>query len=406
MTKAQVGSKCGCSGLSAWAGLALCLQAPIVGAQSLKSGHTNDDLTGISRTHVAPRRQRAQSTYDPYILGPGDGLQIELLDLPELSGYFSIGPDGTLYLPRLRSLYVEGLTVEELRLSLTKLFSAYVLDPEIYVRPVVYRPIRIYVGGEVKRPGYYTLTGAQVTSGQVTPYTAPTISSSIARGLSDTAQKMPVASSPPTTNLFTSVPTVFDAIRNAQGITPYSDLSRVQVTRKRSEGLGGGHIRTNLDFISLITAGNESHNIRLYDGDVVRVSKSENIMREQLLKASQSNLSPQFFEVFVSGRVKKPGSVSVPQGSSLNQAIAVAGGPRLIKGRVEFMRFTQDGEAKRRLFSYDPRAAAGTIKNPLLSAGDLIRIQDSLLSATTTVVGEITSPLVGIYTLINLLEGF
>ena len=129
-------------------------------------------------------------------------------------------------------------------------------------------------------------------------------------------------------------------------------------------------------------------------------------MREQLLKASQSNLSPQFFEVFVSGRVKKPGSVSVPQGSSLNQAIAVAGGPRLIKGRVEFMRFTQDGEAKRRLFSYDPRAAAGTIKNPLLSAGDLIRIQDSLLSATTTVVGEITSPLVGIYTLINLLEGF
>lgn len=44
----------------------------------------------------------AQATHDAYILGPGDGLQIELLDL---SGRFSIGPDGTLYLPRLRALY-------------------------------------------------------------------------------------------------------------------------------------------------------------------------------------------------------------------------------------------------------------------------------------------------------------
>ena len=32
-------------------------------------------------------------------------------------------------------------------------------DPQVYVRPVVYRPIRIDVGGEVKRPGYYTLSG-------------------------------------------------------------------------------------------------------------------------------------------------------------------------------------------------------------------------------------------------------
>ena len=57
-----------------------------------------------------------------YILGPGDLLQIELLDLPELSGSFRIGPDGTLYLPRLRALQVEGLTIEELRLYLTEQF--------------------------------------------------------------------------------------------------------------------------------------------------------------------------------------------------------------------------------------------------------------------------------------------
>ena len=63
--------------------------------------------------------QRSSVTYESYILGPGDSLQIELLDIPELSGTFSIGPDGTIYLPRLRALYVEGLTVEELRYFLT-----------------------------------------------------------------------------------------------------------------------------------------------------------------------------------------------------------------------------------------------------------------------------------------------
>ena len=42
--------------------------------------------------------QRLGVRYDTYILGPGDRLQIELLDLPELSGTFMIGADGTLYL--------------------------------------------------------------------------------------------------------------------------------------------------------------------------------------------------------------------------------------------------------------------------------------------------------------------
>ena len=129
-------------------------------------------------------------------------------------------------------------------------------------------------------------------------------------------------------------------------------------------------------------------------------------MREQLLKASRSNLSPQSIKVFVSGRVKTPGGISIPQGSSLNQAIAMAGGASLIKGKVEFVRFSQEGETIRRLFNYDPAASAGADNNPLLSSGDLIRIQDSILSATTTILDEITAPAVGIYTIFSLVEQF
>ena len=32
---------------------------------------------------------------DAYILGPGDSVLVELLDVPEYSGVFTIGPDGT-----------------------------------------------------------------------------------------------------------------------------------------------------------------------------------------------------------------------------------------------------------------------------------------------------------------------
>jgi polysaccharide export outer membrane protein len=59
-----------------------------------------------ARTPSANALQRSRVVYDAYIVGPGDSLQVELLDIPELSGTFSIGPDGTMYLPRLRALYV------------------------------------------------------------------------------------------------------------------------------------------------------------------------------------------------------------------------------------------------------------------------------------------------------------
>ena len=196
--------------------------------------------------------------------------------------------------------------------------------------------------------------------------------------------------------------TFFDAIRAAHGITPFSNLTQVQVTRKRSEGVGGGRIRTNLNFLSLITEGNESQNIRLFDGDVVNVSRSNVVMRDQLLKAAKSNLSPQSINVFVTGRVKQAGSVEVPQGSSLNHAIAHAGGAHLIKGKVEFVRLTTGGEVERRIFSYDPGASSNAYSNPLLSDGDLIRVKDSPLNAATTVLTEITAPVLPIYSLYNL----
>lgn len=354
--------------------------------------------------------QRSRVVYDAYILGPGDSLQVELLDLPELSGTFAIGPDGTMYLPRLRALYVEGLTVEELRYFLTQQFKAYVKNPQLYVRPVTYRPIRIYVGGEVRRPGYYTLSGVQSLTEELADKQDVSVESrentvargSSALGESPTFRRSSIAGGASSSALF---PTVFDAIRTAQGVTPYSDLAQVAVTRRQAQSAGGGRIQTQLNFLSLITTGDESQNIRLFDGDVVSVGKSPVVLREQLLKAGQTNLSPQFIQVYVSGRVQIPGGVTVPQGSSLNQALALAGGLKLLRGKLEFIRFTREGEIDRRIFSYSPGAANDTNSNPILQAGDIIRVQDSALSASVTVLNELTGPFVGVYSVYSLFQG-
>jgi polysaccharide export outer membrane protein len=355
-----------------------------------------------------------RATYDAYLIGPGDALEVELQDIPEYSGVFSIGPDGTMYLPRLRGLYVEGLTVEELRYFLTQQFKAYVRNPQVYVRPVAYRPIRVYVGGEIRRPGYYYLSGEQ-TLDDSSLGMRPLAAAGMPMQQSQAALSGQSAGStvnPQIRAVAIRQPTVFDAIRAGQGVTPFSDLASVNVTRKQPLSAGGGKIRTTLNFLSLITEGDESQNIRLFDGDMVVVGRSPVVLREQILKAAETNLSPDIIEVFVSGRVKDAsvisgqgqgrGTIRLPQGSSLNQAIAAAGGPKLLRGQVEFLRFNRDGSTDRRLFGFDAGASAGSQKNPILMSGDVIRVNDSALSASVEVLNELTGPFVGIYSVYSL----
>ena len=357
----------------------------------------------------------ARATYDAYILGPGDSVQIELLNIPELTGNFSIGPDGTIYLPRLRALYVEGLTVEELRYFLTEQFKTYVRKPEIYVKPVGFRPVRVYVGGEINRPGYYMLSNSEVLQDQLnirqslTPEEVRRQSTSLqdfaaARVRLQRSMSDDILNLQGTKAQSARWPTLFDALRAAQGVTPYSNLGEVKVVRRQPLSAGGGKMQTTIDFLSLVMTGDETVNIRVFDGDVITVSRSSQVMRDQLLAASRTNLSPDYIEVFVSGRVKDPGPQSLPQGATLNQAIASAGGPKILRGQVEFLRFSADGATDRRLFSYKANANAGDYSNPVLMNGDVVRVNESLFSASVEVLNEITGPAVGIYSVYSLFK--
>ena len=349
---------------------------------------------------------------DAYILGPGDAVVVELLDVPEYSGISTIGPDGTLYLPQLRS-FREGLTLEELRHYLTREFSAYVRDPQVFVSPAAYRPIRVYIGGEVARPGYYYLTGTQgieglgIASANFVASPVNAAESADASGMNRSPAFQLGARMPGVqVNQTLRLPTVFDALRTAGGVTPFSKLSEVTVTRKLPRSSGSGKIRTTLDFLTLITEGEESQNIRLFDGDTVVVARSPTELREQIIKAGQTNLSPDFFQVFVTGRVRDPGAKVLPQGASLDQALAAAGGQKLMRGQVEFIRFNRDGTTQQRKFFVGGANPAGSYKNPILMAGDVVRVRDSPISATFSVLNELTGPAVGVYSVFSLFSNF
>ena len=86
----------------------------------------------------------------------------------------------------------------------------------------------------------------------------------------------------------------------------------------------------------------------------------------------------------------------------LNQALSLAGGPSLLRGKVEFIRFTREGELDRRQFAYNPNAPSDAPANPILMAGDIIRVQDSGLSASIGLLNELTGPLVGVYSAYSL----
>ena len=95
----------------------------------------------------------------------------------------------------------------------------------------------------------------------------------------------------------------------------------------------------------------------------------------------------------------------LPQGASLDQALASAGGQKLLRARwnYTFQPRWLDRQAKILVSGGNP---AGSYKNPILMAGDVVRVNDLPLSATVTLLNEITAPAVGVYSAYSLFQKF
>ena len=335
---------------------------------------------------------------EEYFLDTGDYIKIVLEDLPELSGIFPIGPSGMLYLPELREVSVRGINLEELRILLNKKYSKYIIDPDVYLRIMVYRPVRVYIHGEVVRPGFYTISKEK----PIYDDGASTIGSS-SDLLGEMVPKNDFYAGDMEASTISKLefPTVYDSLRSARGITSYSDLSKISIVRTHPNQKGN-KITTQISLLSLFKEGDQSQNIRIYDDDVIEVKRSDEVISEQLVR--RSNLNPDNFIVYIGGKVVSPGQTIIPKGAGLNQAIEMAGGKKLLTGKVEFLRFRSDGLIDKRKFNYNKNARLDSYKNPVLTDGDIINVEDSVFRSSTKVIKTVTDPFVGIYSIYKLFD--
>ncbi|NQT82685.1 polysaccharide export protein [bacterium] len=96
----------------------------------------------------------------PFVIGVDDLLHVYVRHSPEVSGEFIVGAEGTIFVPLLGNVQAADLTKAELQKSLAEKLSKFIINPEdpsalpeVAVGISQYMSKKVYVIGEVTRPG-------------------------------------------------------------------------------------------------------------------------------------------------------------------------------------------------------------------------------------------------------------
>ena len=154
-----------------------------------------------------------------YVIGPGDNLNILLWGGVQESYQLEVDRNGAVALPRLGVVQVWGLTLDQVQRLLQQRFSEFYADFRMAVTLGKLRTMLVYVVGEVRQPGAYTVS---------------------------------------------SLSTIINALFASGGPTKNGSLRRIQLVRQ------GRQIHT-LDLYDLLLRGNKSQDTALQSGDTILV---------------------------------------------------------------------------------------------------------------------------------------
>lgn len=169
-----------------------------------------------------------------YVMCSGDQLQIVVYGHPDLSTQLNanttpyiVRPGGKLSFPLVGELDVNGKTVPQFTAELEGRLKEYLVDPRVSVNIMKLGSTRVYVFGEVKRPGLHEL---------------------------EKSHKL------------------LDAIGKAEGFTEMAAKKKVFVIRQgQTEPL----MKVNLN--NFLTKGDLSQNVELQEGDCVYLTSNGKI---------------------------------------------------------------------------------------------------------------------------------
>jgi polysaccharide export outer membrane protein len=117
----------------------LILGVSLLACQTIQPAKTPAEMTTVSQPRVT--------------LGPGDVLDIKFFYAPELNENQTVRPDGRITLQLIGEVDVKGKTPDELRKELIKAYTGQLRNPEVAVIVRSFINRKIYVGGDVLRPG-------------------------------------------------------------------------------------------------------------------------------------------------------------------------------------------------------------------------------------------------------------
>ena len=313
---------------------------------------------------------------DPYILGPGDELKIEVLDSDISSGQYTILNDGTINIPLAGDVLLKGRTLKDANLEIKNKLKKQLIEPEVSIQIIKPRPMTVFVLGEVSRPGIYTLNISGITS------SIDSAGSNIS-----------------------GMPTLVKAIQKAGGITQSANLTEVELIRLLP-GNENEYKTTKLNLINLIFEGARDNNPFLFDGDIIKLKKSTVEASRRIETITLNNLSPNKIQISVIGEVVKPGRFLIDTDTPLLQSILEAGGPiisRSSKAHVDLYRVNRDGTASHKKFKMDLKAGISP-SNPLLKNGDVVRVRRNLITKASDSLNTIARPLSSVVTVYSLFK--
>lgn len=284
------------------------------GAYEASSGEAASPLLPVSATPLT-----GYAGTDIELMHAGDKIKIEVYGEPDLSRTFTVDTAGKINYPLLGEIYVEGLSLDELKAYLfEKLGTDYIVNPQIDITYVESPNKSVAILGHVKAPGNYILTSR----------------STLVRMLSQIGGFLPEAS--------TSNVKVVRTDRNGKKFPSLVDVERIM--------------------------SGEAEDFPLEPGDLIYVERLRRTLK------TEKELEP---FVTVMGQVSRAGNYTYIPGMSLVRAIAQAGGflPTASVNNVRIVR-TVDGREKVTVVNAG-RIMAGQAEDFKLEENDLVVVQES-----------------------------
>jgi len=94
-----------------------------------------------------------------YRLYPGDVMDVTVLSAPELNRTVTVQPDGRITMPLIAPLMVADRSAPQVEAALTSAYASQLIRPEVSISIKQTTPIKVFVGGEVDKPGVYDMPG-------------------------------------------------------------------------------------------------------------------------------------------------------------------------------------------------------------------------------------------------------